>query len=753
MTESNTTDRPQGKYWPTVPPEELGAQVLSRFLDYHSELERRGVIDLWRKVSSVYYGYDSGTDSFSEWIREGGEQGEFLHLHVNEFASLVRHQLILTTSEKLEFEAQAGNDTPEAEAQASLGEQAIRSYQRTAKAEALLVSACERMLLFGEGLITQLWDVYRGPELGVEEVPELDADGQPIMDEVEVEGPPDGMSFDGAPEPPSGLQEENVEAPEAEPPAPVMLKMSQPRMREQIRRGGDFTHRVYGPLDVARDLGCRSREDVRWYVIRERVDRWEAAARFPEHAEYIAERPAYYCDETAEFDREKANIKGGRTDQIHQLRLLHDKTEALPSGMEVVVIGDKLMSPILPLVYARLPVIAMVPQEVLDTPIAHSMNWNLLGPQSALNAAVCNGLTSSDAGSVPKWAVPRGSNVEVDDLGPNGRVLYYTPQAQAPNAGMPQLLDTPQWTNAHASQIEAFRQMLQILSGVNAVVRGESQGKSGADNALIQAQAIQYMSAYVRAFADAARSWGLGIIEGLQRFADEERMLRVFGDDEAWTVQYFVGGDLAEVHSVEVDLGDPVMRTMQGRKAVASELLERFPGQVTPEQYIAFIGTGRLEPLYKAQRNQIRLIRAENEQLSKGKEQPVIKTDCHAEHIREHLALLSSPAIRADVATVTAVLSHVAEHNMLWTMLAATEPSLLAATGQNPPPPPAAPMMPGPGPGGPPPPGAAQGGAPPQDEPPSDAPGSTGGTRMPQMPKNAATGERAPEASPMGGAM
>jgi hypothetical protein len=751
MTESNTTARPEDRYWPTVPPDELGAQISSRFLDYHSELDRRGVIDLWRKVSSVYYGYDSGTDSFADWIMEGGEQGEFLHLHVNEFASLVRHQLILTTSEKLEFEAQASNDTPEAEAQASLGEQAIRYYQREAKVEGLLVSACERMLLFGEGIITQLWDAYRGPELGVEEVPELDSEGQPIVDEVEVEQPAAALSMD-APEPPSGLQEEGIEAPEAAA-EPAMVKVQQPRMREQIRRGGDFAHRVYGPLDVARDLGCRSREDVRWYIIRERVSRWEAAARYPEHAEYIKDRPAYYCDETAEFDRDKADIKGGRTDQIHQLRLLHDKGEELPSGMEVVVIGDKLMTPVLPLAYVRLPVIAMVPQEVIDTPIAHSMNWNLLGPQSALNAAVSNGLTSSDAGSVPKWAVPRGSNVVIEDLGPNGRVLYYTPQAQAPNAGMPVLLETPQWTNAHASQIEAFRQMLQILSGVNAVVRGESQGKSGADNALIQAQAIQYMSAYVRAFAEAARSWGLGIVEGLQRFADEERMLRVFGDDEAWTVQYFTGGDLAEVHSVDVDLGDPVMRTMQGRKAVASELLERFPNQITPEQYIAFIGTGRLEPLYKAQRNQIRLIRAENEQLSKGKTQPVIKTDCHAEHIREHLALLSSPAIRADEATVTAVLAHVAQHNMLWTMLAATEPSLLAATGQNPPPPPAAPMMGPGGPGGGPPPSGPPGGPPPQNEPPSDAPGSTGGARMPQMPKNAATGERAPEVSPMGGAM
>jgi hypothetical protein len=754
MSEDTTIEPRPDRYWPTVEASDLGTQIHARYVEYLAELERRGMIELWQQVQDVYDGYDSGTGSFSKWVTESGEQGEFLNLHVNEFASLVRHQLILTTSEKLEFEAIAGNDSPEAEAQASIGKQAIRSYQRQPhNVEALLVKQAERMLLFGAGYMTQLWDAHVGADVAVEEAPVYGDDGKPLMQEASDAGALDP----NAPMPPSGQQEspagDDIES-------AIALAGPQPVTEEKIRKSGDLVHRVYAPIDVARDLGVRGHEDVRWYIIRERVNKYELAARFPEHAPYITERPAFDVDETSKYERKSTAQSKAKTDEIHVLRLFHAKTDAVPQGIEALCCGTRVLGPIMPLVYARMPVHTMVPQEVMDTSIPRAMNWDLLGPQAAYNAAVSNGITSSDAGSVPKWAIERKSNVNVETLGPNMRAAYYDANPQAPNSGMPTLLQTPSLNDSHLKQIDAFRQILQILSGVNAVVRGQSEGKSGADNALISAQAVQYLSGYARAFQDGARSWGLGTIETLQRFARDERLLRMFGEDESWSVSYFTSDDLSDITDVDVDLGDAAMRTIAQKRAVASELLERFPQQITPEQYLAFIANGRLEPLYKAQRNQVRLIRAENAKLAKGEAQPVIKTDCHEDHIKEHLAVLSTPAIRADDGIVRVILAHVAEHNFMWTMLAQTEPSLLAATGQRPPPPP--PMMMGPpgmAPGGPPPPG----GAPPPGGPPDAQPGGggprakvggreeMGGVPLPQAPKNAATGEPAPMPAPGGG--
>lgn len=739
MTDETIEPRDATKYWPTVEANDLGSQIRSRYIEYQAELERRGLIALWQQVQETYDGYDAGTGSFASWVTEGGEEGEFLHLHVNEFASLIRHQLTLTTSEPLTFDAIAANDSPEAEAQASLGKQAIRNYQRDPyQLDALLVDSAERMLLFGAGYVVQLWDVYEGPEV-------LQQDGPAEMGPESVPaGPPISTSPDGAP-----MQIENGAdgAPSAAPQYP----------EPTIRAAGDFTHKVYSPIDIARDLGCRSHRDCDYYIVRERWNKYELAARYPEHADHIVSQPAYDADDLSKHERSKHIAPKAQTDQVHALRLLHARTTVMPEGMEAFVVGSRVIGPILPLAYKRLPVHVMMPQEAKDTAIPRALNWDLLGPQAALNAAWSNGLTSSDAGSVPKYAVARDAGVDVKRLSPNMTAVYYDAKPQLPDAGIPRLMDVPEFKAAHVAQIDACRQTMERLSNVNAVARGESEGKSGADNALLAAQTQQNLSSYRLALVTCAKSVGLGIIEGLQSFATDERMIRVFGEDETWSVSYFKSDDLSDVSDVEVEMGDPLTRTLAGRKEMIDMLSERWPDQFTPQSVIAAVATGRFEPLYKAQRNSIRLIRAENQKLMKGEVQPVVKTDCHADHIREHLALLSSPAIRADDTIVSTVLSHVGEHSFLWTMMAATEPNLLAATGQQPPPMPAMPGAPA-GPGGPP-------GGP---EAPSDGPGSAGagpqqranvggrtegpgGVPLPAAPKNAGTGQPAPMPAGPGG--
>ncbi|UJR78925.1 hypothetical protein [Sandaracinus amylolyticus] len=694
--------RPNDRYWAAETGDKLATQVASRYLEYLKDLDDKGMIGIWNQVASVYYGYDPGTDACATWVTEAGEAGEWLHLHVNEFASLVRHQLLLTTADKLAFEAKASNDSPEADAQAHLGNQVIRFYQHDGKLESLLVQACERMLLFGGGYLVQLWDAFAGPESGIEYVAELDDNGDPLVEVVESDG----------------------------------IQVERPVMRERIARAGDLRHRVYAPVDIARDLGCQTHEDSKWFVVRERVDKFELAARYPEHATHILSRPSWEADETSRYDGTTVQRKGQHTDQIHLLRLVHARSEVLPHGLEALVCGEKVLQAG-PLAYRRIPVHPMVAQEVVGRAIGYSQNFHLLGLQSAYNAAVINGLTASDAGSIPKWAVAKGSDVEVEDLA-DGRIVYYKPNPQMPNSGAPMLLGTPQFSEASIQQAAFFQSSMQTQSGVNAVVRGQSEGKSGADNALIQAQAIQYMNANVRAFQDCARSVGLGIIETLQSFATAERMLQVVGDDEAPAVELFTGEDLSDIRQVDVDMGNAAMRTMEGRRAIASELLERFPGKITPEQYLAFYSSGRLEPMYKSDAAQFRLIRGENAKLSKGIAQPVLVSDCHPDHVREHLAVLAAPSVRENQEITGTVLAHVAEHLRLW---GGADPMIIAATGMMPPP---SPMMPMPGaPMGPDAPPSAPAGPGSGDEPPQDraqvpgAPEEISGVKMPQMPQPA----------------
>lgn len=746
MTENTSYPRPTGTFW-ALDTEHLAEQAKGRFVDYLRGLERRGLQDLYDRTADVYYGFDPSTQSLSDWIREGGEQGEFLHLHVNEMGSLLKHQLILTTSDQMALTSRGTNDSPEAEAQAALADQVITFYLEEDGLDARLAECCEYMLRQGIGYVVQTWDAHAGQDARLEE-----------------EAPAQAMPMDmNAPAPPSGMQEPPMAAMSpAGPPMPPPPPPSEPS--PTIAKTGDVLHRVYGPQDVAIDLGCRSHTDVRWYIVRERWDRWTAAARFPEAAADIIDRPAYNADEYTAAERKTGDTETRTTtDQINMLRVLVDRCDAVPEGLEALVCGTRVLLGPLPLPYKRLPVHPMYAEEIKGTPLGYSLNWSLLGPQAALNACVSNGVTSMDAGSVPKWAIARGSNTKVEDLGPNARAVYYDANPQMPDGGLPRLMQTPELRDSHIKGEELARARLERLSGINAVVRGQSEGKSGADNALLDAKATQYMGPYSKAYARTTRSVALGLVECLQVFADRDRMIGIVGEDEAPSLEFFSGDDIAEIRKIEVELGDPAMRSPQGRMAIADKLAERYPDKIDAEQYIAFVSGGRLEPLLKAPRNSIRLIKGENAQLSKGVPQPVAKSDQHACHISEHLAILSTPAVRRDPAIMQAVFNHVNEHYSKWLQISMEEPYILLATGQQPAP---APMTMG-GPGAPP--GGPQPGAPPPPgggpPPPTDAPGSApngaapqgapqelgaGGVAMPSMPKNAATGEQAPPA-PNGG--
>jgi hypothetical protein len=686
--------RPDDIYWASVPKEELGAQVVSRYREWGKHLQASGWLGLVQKCERTYYGYDPQTGAVADNVLPAGEEGELLAVHVNQFRAFLKHQLVLATANRLHVQAIATNDSAQSASQAVLGTQIARWYLERGGLERTAKASLERALVCGAGYITQLWDVHAGPESGVEPERVL-ADGETV----------------------------------------------QP---ERVMRAGDVSMVVYGPEDVARDVGLRSHADARWFIIRERCDKWEEAARYPEHRAHILAQARYDRDDLSIWELGTMNENAaGDTDQIHRLRLLHAKCDALPNGREAVIIGGEVIWSADDLPYERLPVIPVLPEEIFDTAMGYSSNWDLLGPQQAYNGAADAALSAQDAGSTATWTAPRTSNVAAEDIG-SGRLLRYDVNPGAPNGGAPAMMQMPQPSDSSLKMVEMWERIMGTLSGINATVRGEAEGSSGADNALLQAQAVQYNAPLGTAYADTVEALCLGVIECLRRFASDERTLQVVGEDEQPLMARFRGEHLAEVAAISVEVGNPLMRSMQGRKALADQMLEAWPTQVGPQEWLTFLDTGRLEPLWKAARNEVILVRSENASMSRGQVVPVLLADNHECHIREHLGLLSSPTARTDANLANLVMGHIQAHAMAWQEVAATMPSILAATGQRPPPPPAGPM----GMGAPPPPAPGPDGAP----PPPDAGGPPGvagvdeselGADLPSMPNNPMTGEPA----------
>src|SRR5690606_5130448 len=100
--------------------------------------------------------------------------------------------------------------------------------------------------------------------------------------------------------------------------------------------------RAKSPLDVARDHTADSLAECRWYIVRDRVHRYELAARFPEHARRILDAPSASAD-TDQLFASDDGVTGDPGDHIYRLALYHLPTPALPRGRYVWAVDEAVL--------------------------------------------------------------------------------------------------------------------------------------------------------------------------------------------------------------------------------------------------------------------------------------------------------------------------------------------------------------------------------------------------------------------------
>lgn len=512
---------------------------------------------------------------------------------------------------------------------------------------------------------------------------------------------------------------------------------------------GDVVHEALGPLDVPRQLAKDGRDQ--WRAVRDYMSRYDLAAGYP----HLSDDLLRVSPPQDEWQRYRLGFDPD-TDQddseIVVYYVYHARTPAVPVGRHAIIAGDVCLYDG-PLPYDDLPVLRMAPSDFLDAAIGYADAWDLLGPQELYNAALSAIATRLSAFGVNNVAMEDGGSVGVDQLGGMNLILY--PRGTRPPHPI-ELLTIPEEL---LKTLELTNQLMQTLSGINSVARGDPDAniKSGAAMALVQAMALQFNSGLQAAWVDLLERFGTGLVRILKRFAGEPRMIAIAGESGRWNMQQFVGDDLATIDRVFIDVGNPLARTTAGRSEIARDLLQA--GLVKkPEEYFSVLTTGRLEPIYNAPTSLTEGIKAENEALGRGESVPVLQLDRHDCHIQEHLVLINTPESRADPRVQQATIAHVMQHLEQWLHLSMDAPFILAVTGTPPLPMPAKGLPQGPGPGKPqgadessgPPPGApgsgtpAQGGAGPDGGPPPPKGEKTPGglPNMPNLPTNPMTGEK-----------
>lgn len=619
----------------------------------------------------LYYAYNPNRYSLGQTITTG-ESGEYRSIKVNHFRNLLEHIQTLSITDRPAWQPQSTNSDAKSQKQTIIASGVLDYMMREKRVERHLHDATRNSLLFGEGFVSESWDPASGESVAVD--------------------------------PDSG---EHV-------------------------KDGDIFYASHEPVDVIRDPNLKSFNQRSWLVVRTYENKYDLAAQFTEYADEIV------STQGSPFVRD--HYLGGQyvdrstdSDQIPVLTFYHVKSPSCPEGRQMKMLCDGTVLTDSILLYKHLPVHRITPSDHIGTPMGTSTSNDLLPLQEMIDGHYTTLLSINENYAIPKILIPVGSNIMTDSLSAGFQAITYNA-----SGGKPEVMMMPTAPDGIFKAIEKLMQDMETISGVNSVSRGnpEASLKSGSALALVQSMAIQFHAPLQQSYVQLLEDVGTATIQILQDYANTPRIIQIAGKRNKGIIQQsFSGQDIDSISRVQVQVGNPMSKTVSGRLSIAQDLLSN-KIITSSQEYLMVLETGELEPMTQGDSAVLLNLASENELLLEGTNVPVLFTDNHALHIQEHSAIASDPQIRSDPQLFQVVANHIMEHLQILSNPAYQ--NYLSLTGQQPMQPAGAPSMGGQPPGGMP---MAQPGAPMSGQ---DIQGMASNVKPPQAPANALTGDRNP---------
>jgi len=634
------------KYFAADEAEKTIATLYGKADDWFKSYVANRYLDKLKKSYCAYHGILDGED---HEISAVGEQGELMKINLNHFRNLATHTIRMITATRPSFQARSVNTDVKSTIQTTLANNLLDYYMRDKRLERRLKKAVEYAVVFGSGYIKMDWNATSGEVYDyIEPEPDLDEDGMPLTNE---DG--DYVDHDG-----------NVKEP-----MPIYE--------------GDVVFKNLTPFDVVLDGSKSDPDDHDWVICRTFKNKYDIARKYPEFADKIVNLET----KSDMFGYSFFGSKFNETTDIPVYEFYHRKSEAIPEGRYLLYLENNIILDDTPLLYNEIPIYSLYSGTYLGTPFGYTTMFDILPIQEAMNMLHSTVLTNQNAFGVQNIWVPEGSNLNVNQLSGGLNIL----------SGMPN--SEPKPLNLTATPPEIFNYMKilesqgEILTAVNSVVRGNpeaSLGRSGTALALVQSQALQYVSGLQQEYIQLIEDVGTGLVNLIKNFAKTPRIMAISGKTNKTEMREFRGDDLSGINRVIVDVGNPLANSTAGRVQIAEQLMQMKPEEFSIEQYMNVISTGKLENMTESLSNEYTLIKLENEKLVEGEQGEVmaIATDDHQLHIKEHKYVLNDPDLRKDNELVKKVLNHIQQHIDL---LRNTDPQMLGMFGQQslqPPPPP-----------------------------------------------------------------
>ncbi len=664
------------KYWASLPGEEFAEKVLEKVEKYDDFIRSSGLLRLWQRSAEMYY------KGISEsYLKKVGENKEFTALFVNHFRNILRHSYVTTTSTRPAWQPRVVNTDFKSRSQIQVCEGMLDYYFDEKHVERQVNRATEYAGVIGEGAISVRWNPMKGDIVTIE----------PVMDEETGEKAGDRPIYEG-----------------------------------------DVEVVVHSPVDVIRDVTKETFTEQQWLIVREPANRWDLLAAYPKHRDAILQAaPKFekWHEQRINPLRLSATEMRDCSDDVHIYIFYHDRTPAMPLGRVAIVLdndtvlSDRTMEQAK---YKERPVYRIAASDVEGAPFGYTFAFDLLAIQELCNLLYSTIATNQSNFGVQCLQAMKGSGIEQSQITQGLLlILYDNPQGKLEPL---QLAATPAEIFEFLKIVEG---VMETLSAVNSVVRGnpEASLKSGNALALVQAQHSEFTRDFQQSYGDLVGDTGTGLVRIFQYHAESPRLAAIVGKSARSHLQSMKGASLDKIDRVRVSMGDHMIRTPAGRMDVAQQLMQAGHIQ-NAQQYLTVLATGRLEALLHGPQATLDLIQAENEQLQDGKTPQVMVTDDHIKHIPEHLVVGADTEARMQPQVMAAMTAHVQMHiDALKTM----DPQVAAILGQ---PVLQQPMMPG-DPNAPPeePGMSGEGGTPPGGQPPAGGSQPGDGATPPPTPE------------------
>lgn len=455
-----------------------------------------------------------------------------------------------------------------------------------------------------------------------------------------------------------------------------------PDTEEPIKEG-EIEFSTLTPFDVVMD-GTKENWENDWLLTRSWVNRYDLMAKYPEFADKIRSIPTKTASQTFRL----AVWSNDDTDDIAVYEFFHKVTDSMPDGRYMMFVDTDVVLLDTKMPYRVIPIYRIVPNEILGTPYGYTPMFDIYPIQEGVNALYSTIMTNQNTFGVQNVWMPPGADISTASLSGAMNIIESTQKPEALN-----LTQTP-------AEIFKFLDMLiqamETISGVNSVARGnpEESLKSGTALALVQSQALQFMSGLQQSYVKLVEDCGTGLISILKDFANTPKVITLVGKNNRPLLKEFTGEKISEINRVVVDMGNPLSKTIAGRVQMAESMMQMKIIQ-NPQQYFQVIKTGEIDSMYEGSTDELLLIKKENESLMEGINPLVSPLDKHSMHIEEHKAVINDPDLRNDPNFSKVVMDHVQDH---LNALRNTDPQLLQLIGETPLPP-----LPPPNPGGTPP--------------------------------------------------